>query len=192
VHIGPSMLPTLRPPDVVEVKPYNGNKIHPGDIIVFRSPKGDKNITHRVIAVTSKGVKTRGDNNNTPDPWLVELPDIVGRVYVAHRGQKDLKIPGGEMGKVVEAWVRSRRFMFRATARVLRPLTRFVKKTKILPQLVPSKLTPHLLSFKHGRSQELHLMLGNLRVGRRIPGRGWQIKIPFRFFIDTQQLPLKQ
>ena len=64
----------------------NGNddikEIHKDDVITFRA--GDKTIvTHRVIDVTSEGLITRGDANNTEDISPVTEKNYIGKVTVS-------------------------------------------------------------------------------------------------------------
>jgi hypothetical protein len=52
--------------------------VHRGDIIVFNEPVGDHHVTtHRVVKVLKPGklplVQTRGDANNTDDPFQLQL-----------------------------------------------------------------------------------------------------------------------
>jgi signal peptidase I len=62
VLVGNSMRPTLRALDVVTIS-SKIQKIRPGDIIVFPSPKNNQKVVHRVISIVPQGMVTRGDNN---------------------------------------------------------------------------------------------------------------------------------
>ena len=73
---GRSMEPTLKDGDLVVVRKARAEDVEVGDIIVFRQPgAASKIIIHRVIAkLEVKGrvlLRTKGDNNEKPDPWLV-------------------------------------------------------------------------------------------------------------------------
>jgi signal peptidase len=76
VHTG-SMAPALEPGDVV----LDGAPATPerGDVISFRIP-GDGVVTHRVVEVTDRGIRTKGDANRTPDSWWVEPDELAGTV----------------------------------------------------------------------------------------------------------------
>ena len=66
VHTG-SMSPTYRPGSLVIDRPTNGH-YHRGEVITFRHSEGnDDLVTHRVVAVTPKGIHTKGDANRTAD-----------------------------------------------------------------------------------------------------------------------------
>jgi signal peptidase len=73
-----SMSPTMPKGSVVFSTPEPASSIAPGQIITFKVPVGDHWVaTHRVIEVVSAGpapvVRTQGDANDAPDPWLARL-----------------------------------------------------------------------------------------------------------------------
>lgn len=80
----PSMKPTLRPGDVVVVKPVNG-LVEPGQVITYEMQ--GKLITHRVVRVERDTVYTKGDAADEEDAWPVERSAI--------RGHMDFRIPYG-------------------------------------------------------------------------------------------------
>lgn len=54
-----------------------------GDVIAFRVQEDGMLVTHRAIAVTEKGVYTRGDANDTPDPDPVTRENYIGKTVFA-------------------------------------------------------------------------------------------------------------
>jgi signal peptidase I len=80
----PSMKPTLRPGDVVVVKPANG-LVEPGQVITYEMQ--GKLITHRVVRVEGDTVYTKGDAADEEDAWRIDRSAI--------RGQMDFRIPYG-------------------------------------------------------------------------------------------------
>lgn len=85
-----SMEPTLNIGDLLIVRGVSGASdiyANPGDgdIIVFPEPNnpGDL-IVHRAIAKVQIGetwyFTTKGDNNQSPDPWRISEDDLVGKV----------------------------------------------------------------------------------------------------------------
>lgn len=70
-----SMRPTIPPGSVIVVRPTPVEDLRVGDIVTYSAPLPDHRlVTHRVVKVVRPGVvQTRGDANNTPDPWLAEL-----------------------------------------------------------------------------------------------------------------------
>lgn len=58
-----------------------------GDVITFRPPPSahvDGMVTHRIVAIGPDGIRTQGDANAAPDPWLLQPGDtVVPRVAFA-------------------------------------------------------------------------------------------------------------
>lgn len=90
VIISPSMVPTIKVQDAVILKRVDPEDIKVGDIITFTSTDDRYSgitITHRVVGIenTTAGTymfRTKGDNNNTPDPTLVGENYINGKVIL--------------------------------------------------------------------------------------------------------------
>lgn len=79
-----SMLPVLRPGDLILVMPYLGTRLSAGDIIIFRTEKDSGWIVHRIVGGSAReGFVTRGDNNRDPDPHRVYPRHVVGTVPTA-------------------------------------------------------------------------------------------------------------
>ena len=73
-----SMRPAFAPGDMVVVTPEPARDVHVGQVLSYRIPIGDHHVqTHRVIAVVHRGdrpsVRTKGDANMAPDPWVARL-----------------------------------------------------------------------------------------------------------------------
>lgn len=85
-----SMSPNINKGDVVVVKKLNDNEIRNlkiGDILVFN--RENKIVVHRIYKIYSSGdeifFKTKGDNNNAPDSYLIEIHEILGIVKLKVR-----------------------------------------------------------------------------------------------------------
>lgn len=77
-----SMVPELDPGDLVIDRPAkDGYRV--GDVVTFRHGQGDDLVTHRIIAITDQGIKTKGDANRTADVWTIP-PDYVQGVVAFH------------------------------------------------------------------------------------------------------------
>ncbi|NQU17446.1 MAG: signal peptidase I [Candidatus Saganbacteria bacterium] len=185
VYIGPSMNPTLKAPDILEVEPYNDEKkIQVGDVITFRHPTDDKNITHRVVLKTEEGVRTRGDNNSKLDPWLLNK-EVTGKVTYARRGKWRRIIHGGLWGRIYESYVRSRRLAYRAFSKLFRPLYHRVLRL----HLFAGKIKPRIINYQKKQYFEQQLVLGSRVIGRRLYGRRWRINPFYRLLINESSLP---
>jgi len=79
---GQSMLPILRPNDIVYFKKTPFLKIKVNDLIIFK--KKNQLITHRVIYKTKKYLITKGDNNPNSDGKIYPK-QILGKVYQIKR-----------------------------------------------------------------------------------------------------------
>jgi len=80
-----SMLPTLKPYDMIVVEKVGINKVGVGDIIAFDSHIESIGIVaHRAIEVFDDhgeiGISTKGDNVETSDGWVVHDEDFIGKV----------------------------------------------------------------------------------------------------------------
>ncbi len=104
---GTSMLPTLYYGDLVIVHKVPPDKIHVGDIIVYKSEYHGELVIHRVIKIV-KGPQckplcyvTKGDNNLVSDAGFLEpaygisYDKVIGVVYSIHIkvGEIEVKAP---------------------------------------------------------------------------------------------------
>ena len=78
-----SMDPRLKVGGLVITRPVEAKDIKVGDTITFYSPLDKKLTSHRVIAVvedSSLHFRTKGDANEDPDPFIVPVQNVVGKV----------------------------------------------------------------------------------------------------------------
>jgi signal peptidase len=73
-----SMRPTFDPGDMIVVSPQPISTLKVGDVITFSTPAAGHPVeTHRVFSISGPLdepiVQTRGDANNTVDPWHAQL-----------------------------------------------------------------------------------------------------------------------
>lgn len=74
-----SMQPTFERGDLVAMQKISTTP-EVGDIIMFDCKDSLLPVTHRVVAVTESGVRTQGDANGIPDPWIVSEETIQAKV----------------------------------------------------------------------------------------------------------------
>src|SRR5665647_1678306 len=115
-YVGPSMNPTLREPEIIEIMPYDSRPLRVGDVAFFLSPEADQLVVHRVVRVTPAGISTIGDNNTQEDALLLQPKNIKGQVVAAWRGQKRRKITGGLRGRLTGRWLRWRNILGRGVS----------------------------------------------------------------------------
>ncbi len=75
-----SMSPACPIGTMIFVESSSIDQLNEGDIIVFK--KGTLFVTHRIYSISDNKVKTKGDNNNTPDSFELSEDEIVGKVLV--------------------------------------------------------------------------------------------------------------
>jgi signal peptidase len=189
-YTGPSMNPTLKAGDGLGVIPYRGKEIRIGDVVVFRHPEAQHNVVHRVVSVNSHGVRTRGDNSITIDPWVLRPGDIIGRVISAQRNHKNVSIHGGAWGRALAPVLWTRKRANSTVSRILHPAYHLLARSGLFRKCLPLHRKTRILSFNRPQGTELHLLLGTRVIGRRPPGGDqWQIARPFRLFLDETSLP---
>jgi hypothetical protein len=190
MYTGPSMNPTCQEPDLLEIIPYGDGPVRRGDIIWFRPHGSSYSVVHRVIRITSGGIRTRGDNNTESDPYLVQLSDINGKVISAWHGRHLRRIAGGWRGYFIQYGIRFRRFIRKMIAKVLRKLYYRIAKAGIFRRLLLPRLRPHVVAFRTKHQTYFKLMIGRRVVGRCNRRLGmWRIRYPFHLFVDESTLP---
>ena len=79
-----SMIPTIRPGDVVIVAKSQAGSVTLGDIVEYHDVRENLNIVHRVIEVHGEDGQryfiTKGDNNSSPDADPVPAQNVIGKV----------------------------------------------------------------------------------------------------------------
>lgn len=191
VYKGPSMNPTLKAPDILHIVPYSGRKIKCGDVIVFEHPEGDgkTKITHRVISVDLNGIRTHGDNNCNIDYFLLKPNDVIGKVISVRRGSRNVHIYGGKIGELIFFKNRALRKLDGRVSALLRPAYRWLSRTEIFRLWLPSFMKHRVIAVKRPFGTEFQLLMGKRLIGRCPSYNGkWQIRRPFRLFIDETSL----
>lgn len=190
LYTGPSMNPTLKTGDVLHVIAYNGKKVRRGDVVVFPTPAGWRDITHRVVSVDSGVIRTLGDNNSQIDQYTPGYDELVGRVVYALRGKKRLRIYGGVAGRLFALKARSMRIVKSHVVRLLRPVYHGMARWDILKRYISPRLEIRIVSFRRSEGTEKQMLLGRKVIGRYVPGGDqWSIEPPFRLFVDVASLP---
>lgn len=192
-YVGPSMNPTLREPEVMEILPYNRRSLRVGDVAFFLPPKTDQPVVHRIVRVTPAGISTLGDNNTQNDTYLLQPTHIQGQVVAAWRGQKRRTIAGGLQGRLTSRWFRSRRALDRSLSPLLHPLYQALSRWGLIARVLPARFRPRVVVFRaHGRDQ-FQLLLGRRIIGRYDDQRHqWHIQRPFQLLVDGRALPGKK
>lgn len=86
---GLSMLPAIRPGDMVTVRRCSVMNLAPGEVAVFT--RDGRLFVHRVLAVGPDQLLTKGDSLRTPDP-LVEAHHLLGRAESVSRANRAMQL----------------------------------------------------------------------------------------------------
>jgi hypothetical protein len=193
-YFGPSMNPTLRAPEIMEIMPYAGSTpLRVGDVAFFLSPKAHLPVVHRIVRVTPAGISTLGDNNTREDTFLLQPKDIKGQVVAAWRGQKRRKIAGGLQGRLTSRWRRWRRVLDCGISPLLHPLYHALSHCGLIARLLPTPFRPRVVVFQTQGRDQFQLLLRHRIIGRYDDlKRQWQIQRPFHLFVDERALPGRQ
>jgi signal peptidase len=185
------MNPILKPGDGLRVLPCGDGEIRVGDVIVIHAPDREEYVVHRVVSVDTQGIRTRGDNNSSMDPWVLRPEDILGRVDRAKRKNRTQKIYGGLQGRIYVSGFRAIKQVDLMVSKILHPAYRWLVKSGIFRKFLPQQMKPQVLCFKGSNFTQMQLRMGSRVVGRLLPGQDrWHIRRPFRLFVDEFTLPI--
>jgi len=187
VCTGNSMEPTFRDSDLLEIRPYGTRRVRPGDVVCFNSPDKGTTVVHRVVAVDSGGIRTRGDNNSTDDPRVLPAGDVIGRTEAAQRGPRRWVVRGGWRGRLELRCARLVRGIRRYAGPLPHRLYSLVAGLGPFDHLLPVSYRPRLVRFGTPYQVFLKLLMGRHTVGQcdRYFEK-WQIRRPFRLFVDER------
>ena len=192
-YFGPSMNPTLREPEMMEIAPYGNRRMRVGDVVYFLPLQHDQPIVHRLARVTPVGASTLGDNNTQKDAFLLQPENIKGQVVAAWRGQTRREIAGCLRGRLTGRWLRWRRIPTRGVSYLLHPLYRTLCRRGLIARLLPAPLRPRVVVFQTRDQNKFRLLLGQHLVGRYDDQkRQWDIQPPFRLLVDERVLQRQQ
>jgi signal peptidase len=185
---GASMCPTLREGDILDVAACEHLSV--GDVVVFPAVDPNRSIAHRVVSISSSGVRTRGDNVDYIDSRILQLSEITGFVVSAKRGCRTQNIIGGRRGILYARVLWKWNPVYNRLVAIAGFAYRRLSYSGIFRRLIPFRVTPKVVSFKRPNGLEMRLLWGKRVIGRRMPGDDkWQLRPPFRLFVDETILP---
>lgn len=180
------MNPTLCELDVLEIAPYGDQPVRVGDVILFVPPDWNRPAVHRVVRLTPDGIRTRGDNNNRMDTWVLRPENVIGQVVRAARGRRERTIYGGGTGRLWAVGVT----IYKVLVKFPSLFYHLLARSGFLRYLLPLQKRMRIITINRPAGKELQLLQGHWLVGRYKPGmQHWWIQCPFRLFIDVDSLP---
>ena len=183
IYSGISMNPLLKNADRLVYIPYSKEQLRKGDVIIFNSANTLKMIVHRIISASDSIIRTKGDNNNHSDVESIYPSQITGRVIYARRGPRKINIYSGMAGRIQCIMNKLSPEFRKMLIRPLRPIYNFMAKSGAVHFL---RIRPQVLVFSRPSGTEIQLLVGKRVVGRKPPLGNWQIKPPFRLFLDLE------
>ena len=131
------------------------------------------------------------DNGDMLTIQMSNLSLAIARYAQIRGGLRKRKISGGRSGMFVMRMNRVRRALFSTGARMLKGLYQRMADKGMLRGLLPKKLQPRVVAFHTSRYQDLYKLMVNGREIGRYNDRNeeWQIRPPFRLFVDESRLP---
>ncbi len=186
------MNPVFRDGDALRLVTCNGT-VRRGDVIVFMPPDSDRKIIHRVVSVGPTGIRTRGDNNGSGDPWDLKPHEIIGRVVSLRRNGKEIAIAGGVAGRLQELAVRMLRRVDKTFTNLFRGTYHRLAQSSFAKRHLHGCFATRVITVNRPEGAELQLMVGNRLAGRLIPGqKSWTIWRPYLLFVDEEALPVNR
>lgn len=184
------MTPTLMSGEILAVEGCGNREIRRGDVVAFKRPGDARHVIHRVVDVEGGALRTRGDNNRQIDPWVLAPRDVVGRVTHASGPRGTRVIAGGLPG---HARARSLHLLHACLApigAIVRPLYRYLAAAGTLRRFVSLDAKVRVIAVSRAGAAEHKLLWGSRVIGRCVaPAGTWEIRRPFRLFVDEAALP---
>lgn len=114
---GWSMLPTIWPGDILEIRAATGDELLPGDIVLYG--RDDRLFVHRVVTLQDGQLITRGDAMRQADP-PIPGDGVLGKVhFIVRRGRKITPSPRLTIGqRAIAGLVRSSNLGARTVVRL--------------------------------------------------------------------------
>lgn len=189
-YVGPSMKPTLREGDILEIVPYRKRRIRVGDVVVFHEAGKNRDVVHRVVFINSGRIRTRGDNNISIDPCVLNPEHIIGRVISARRGKRNVKVFCGPMGRAIATGLWIAKLSKLLIHKMSHPVYQWLVQSGIFRNFLAYYFKTRILCFRRSNGIELQLLLGQRIIGRHFSGNSrWGISPPFRLLVDEVSLP---
>jgi hypothetical protein len=185
------MNPTFRDLDVIEFVPITNEKLRIGDIIVImRETDPGQRIIHRIVAISTEGIRTRGDNNKEIDHWILKKHEIEGRVIKVLRKGREIPLHLGYAGYLEFLLHTMRNRIVASCIRVLQYPYRRCSHSTFFSKTFSKVIHYRIVTFSGSDRYEAFLYFGPFCAGYRKKGQDiWEIRPPFGLLIHPSHLP---
>ncbi len=187
---GTSMLPVLHTGEAVTIDPdIDRTALQIGDIIAYSDPRGSsKRIIHRIIKKCKDGYITRGDNNRGRDDYIVRQEHIIGKALTVRRVDKTIRLSDGFKGQVLHQWLKLKKKFRIYCLRWPSTISRQIERSRVFN--VFHRLVKFDVVTIRKRGIDYKILLINKKlIGRQCADTGgWQIRFPYKYFIDKNKL----
>jgi signal peptidase I len=190
VYRGVSMNPAFVESEMITVIPYGSSRIRTGDVVCYKTDANENVIVHRVVGIKGTRIKTKGDNNASPDPFTIESDDIIGRVCSSRREGRIRRVYGGAAGLAVMLLARLYKPAVIFASRMLHNSYCSISRTGIMRKLLPENKQIDVAVFERQNIKYPKIIFSGKTIGRYSQKyKKWHIKRPYRIFVDEAMLP---
>ena len=191
IYRGTSMNPTFHEPEMLTVMPYRGDyKPAKGDIICYYADGKTEHIVHRIISTKNGKIRTRGDNSNVPDEYIVTGEKITGRVVAARKNSISRVVYNGTAGILEMRLNRVLRSVNRLLTKLLQRTYHAMANSGVFRVLKPPGMYFRVVVFTRLGFKSPKLILKSRTIGNYDFRIGkWKIKRPYRLFVNEKKLP---
>ncbi len=188
IYLGRSMNPTFTDLDLLAYD-SPGGPVHPGDVIAFRRPHGDRVIVHRVVSTDGTAMRTQGDGNVLPDPFVVERSSVIGVIRSRQRNRTTVPVHGGRRGLARFRYLGERQRAIRLCVRLTAPWYRLLVRHRLISRFSTGFVSWEIRTDTRTGGDRLWCF-GRLAGVRSPDSPRWRLVAPFPVVIDERYLPV--
>ncbi len=190
IYLGRSMNPTFTDLDLLAYA-SPGGPVRPGDVIAFRRPDGDRVIVHRVVSTEGTALRTQGDGNALPDPFVVERSWVIGVIRSRQRNRATVPVQRGRRGLARFRYLRERRRVIRLCVRLAAPWYRLLVGHRLISRF-STRIVPWEIRTVPRTGEDRLWCFGRLAGVRPPDSPRWHLVAPFPVVIDETVLPVPE
>lgn len=176
-YSGRSMKGTFLNGDRLVLEQVSINELNKGDVIVFKGLNfygSEKDLVHRIVSISDKGVVTKGDNNFYNDTNLVSQDNFVGRVTHIRRKWQKIQVKNGKSGLRRAEILHTKLYIKKTIWEICRFPYNKLKKSELIPKIWKPNIKKIYIKTPEGELiKYIH--------GKRTVGRVWTKERRYKF-----------